>query len=134
MYLVNETVIIDPDDPGWGEVAWLVSPFLAAGASVAIGVLLMLVAALRLVDVALSRAAKATAVGCVVAPVLFILGLLAAADFLDSLDAEASWQLPWFILALPIVVGIVTVLGYVWMNTTDRYRPRAGEHEPPAAQ
>jgi hypothetical protein len=112
-YLVSSSLVIDPNDPGWAEVAWIVSPMLASGASLAIGILLMLVAAFRLIDVALSRAAKATGLGCIGAPVLYLISLLVLADFLDSLDADALWLLPLLIFALPIVMGIATVLGVV---------------------
>ena len=123
-YLANDSMGIDPNDSGWAELAWFVSPMLAAGASLAIGILLMLVAAFRLVDVALSRAAKATGVGCLLAPVLFLISLAVLADFLDSLDPGASWPLPWFVFAMPIAIGIATVIVYV-VRTTDRDRPRA---------
>ena len=89
-YLVNESAGIDPTDPGWAEVAWIISPILAAGASLAIGILLMLVAAFSLIDVALSRAAKATGVGCGRFPVLYLLSVFALLDFMDSLDAELA--------------------------------------------
>jgi hypothetical protein len=111
-YLVNESRQVDPNDPGWAEVAVIISPVLAAGASVAIGTLLMVVAAFRLIDVALSRAAKATGLGCIGAPIVYLFCLFALLDFMDSLDTDSPWLHSLLISAMPIVVGIAIVLGY----------------------
>jgi hypothetical protein len=115
-YLVNWSGEVDQSDPGWPEAAWLIGPPLAAGASVAIGILLMLVAALRLIDVALSRAAKATGIGCIGAPFVYLLCVLALLYLVDSFHVDSGWLPPMLIFALPLVVGIATVLGYVWLN------------------
>jgi hypothetical protein len=126
-YLGIEFEGIDPSDPGWAEVAWIVGPILAAGGSLVIGVVLMMVAALRLIDVALSRAAKATGLGCIGAPIVYLSCLLLLANSLDSLDANGAWQAlaPLLISALPIGVGIATVLGYVvgWPRWASRNIP-----------
>jgi len=111
-YLVRESLQIDPNDPGWADVAWVVSPILAAGASLAIGILLMLVAAFRLIDVALARAAKATGLGCIGAPIVYLACLFALAGVMDSADANLWWLPPLLLFAMPIVVGIAIVLGY----------------------
>jgi len=117
VFLVYDGFGIGPIEDAWAELAWFVSPIIAACAAVATGVLLMVVAAFRLVDVAFSRAAKATGLGCLLAPVLFVLSMFALISFLEPLDAEPSWLIPWLVFALPIAVGIVTVLGYVWHSS-----------------
>jgi len=109
---MNTENVVDPKDPSFGLATWFVSPFIAAGSGVAIGVLLIVVAAFGLVDVEMRRAANAAGFGCIVAPVLYFITMMVLADFLESLEADAAWQLPWFIYALPIVIGIATVLGY----------------------
>ena len=122
IYLVVEGLKLDPSDPGFAEVGMFLSPLLAAGASVVIGIVLMVVAAFRLIDVALSRAAKATGLGCVVSPIAYVVFLLALADPLGSLYSDISWLPAMLIGALPIVVGVAIVLGYavdwprVWRN------------------
>ncbi len=112
IYLVVEGLKLDPSDPGFAEVGMFLSPLLAAGASVVIGIVLMVVAAFRLIDVALSRAAKATGLGCVVSPIAYVVFLLALADPLGSLYSDISWLPAMLIGALPIVVGVAIVLGY----------------------
>ena len=112
VYLVAEALAVDPSDPGLAQVGMVLSPLLAAGASVAIGIVLMVVAAFRLIDVALSRAAKATGLGCVVSPIAYVFCLLTFATALGSLYSDISWLPALFIGALPIVVGVAIVLGY----------------------
>ena len=111
-YAGNNTEGFEPGDSTWPLIAFMASPFIAAGSGVAIGVLLIVVAALGLVDVDARRAANAAGFGCIVAPVLYFITMMVLADFLESLEADAAWQLPWFIFALPIAIGIATVLGY----------------------
>ena len=112
VFLMAQALTVDPSDPGFAEVAWVLSPLLAGGASVAMGIVLMVVAAFRLIDVALSRAAKATGLGCVVSPIAYVFCLLTFATALGSLYSDISWLPALFIGALPIVVGVAIVLGY----------------------
>ncbi len=107
----------DPNGEAWPYLAWSVSPLLAAGAGVTIGTLLMLVAGFKLIDLELSRAAKATGLGCIGAPVVYVISMFMLVGFLDSLTA--LWLLPLLIFALPIVVGIATVIGYVVRSTNE---------------
>jgi MFS family permease len=110
VYLVNDSSDIGPTDEAWGYVGWFISPFLAGGAALAIGVLSILVATLKLVDVRVARAAKATGVGCLLAPVVFVLSFLGLVALLAGLEVTASWLWPWFTLALPIAIGVTTVM------------------------
>jgi hypothetical protein len=67
LYLVSGSSGVAQTDETWWYVATFVSPFLSGSAASAIGILLMLVAAFRLVDVRVSRAARATGMGCLLA-------------------------------------------------------------------
>ncbi len=120
VYLVINSIDFlasDPNGEGWPYIAWSVSPLLAAAAGVAIGILLMLVARFKLIDLELSRAAKATGLGCAGAPVVYVISMFVLVGFLNSLNA--LWLLPLLLFALPIVVGIATVLGYVVRSTNE---------------
>lgn len=134
-YLVINSLGVDPNGEAWPYLAWLVSPLLAAGAGVAIGILLMLVARFRLIDLALPRAAKATGIGCISAPFVYIVSLFALGQLWEWLDLAVSpdpgalW--PLLIFALPIVTGIATVLGYVVSSTKGPTR-KTQEAAPPS--
>src|SRR5829696_1626692 len=122
VYLLRDSFGTEPTDEAWLYIAVFVGPLLAGGTGLAIGLLIVLVATLRLVDVPVSRAAKATGVGFLLAPVIFIVTLIGAASLFESLNITGSWTLPWLALALPIAVAIVTIAMYLVPTPT----PRAG--------
>jgi len=98
----------DPHDPGWADIAFFVSPFIAIAAAVVVGLVLVVVAAMRLVGVTAGRAWKALLVGFVGGPVIYLAVLIAGASALDTV--ESTRVLGLFTCVFPVLCGIGVTL------------------------
>jgi hypothetical protein len=103
-----ETHDVDPNDSGWAEFAFLLSPFWAIAAAVVIGVVLIVVAAMRLIGLRTTSAAIAMGIGVVAGPVIYLAVLIASASALDS--AQSSVLLAVITWVFPVVCGIGATL------------------------
>jgi hypothetical protein len=98
----------DPNDPGWGDIAFFVSPMLAALIGLLTGLMLALVAALRLVNVSLARARRALVVGMIGGPIIYLAVLIAVMAALDA--AQSVSALAFVSFVVPALCGVGTTL------------------------
>ena len=106
--LAADTSDVDPGDPGWGDIAFFVSPFLAIAAAIVIGLVLVFVAALRLVGLTAGRAGRAVVIGLVGGPLIYLAVLIASAAAVD--ETHSSQVLAFMTLVFPVICGIGVTL------------------------
>jgi hypothetical protein len=99
----------DPNDGGWADIAFFVSPFFAFIAGLALSAVVLVVRRLRLADVSASGVrASAVAGGCL-GPVVYFVILAVFASTFDSLLYAGRGYL--VIFTLPIFCGVIFALG-----------------------
>ena len=92
-WLAIDSMGDDPNDPGWVDVALFVSPILAAAAAFVMGLVLIIVAAAKLVRVTVGRTGLALVVGLVGAPILyFVIAIVIAFVIgIDTVPTSFEW-------------------------------------------
>ena len=98
----------DPNDPGWADIAFVVSPMLAALAGLMTGLMLAAMAALRLVNLSVARARRALKVGIVGGPIIYLAVLIAGTSALDA--AQSADALAFVSFVVPTLCGIGTTV------------------------
>jgi hypothetical protein len=99
----------DPEDGGWGEIAFVVSPIIAFVAALAMSAVLWVVGLLRLADISVHRARDAAVGGGCLGPIVFLVILAVGSSTFDSmLNAGRGYVV---IFTLPIVIGVILALG-----------------------
>jgi hypothetical protein len=76
VYLATGMAGSDPNDGGLADIAFVVSPILAAIVAVVTGLLLAIVAKLRLVGFSVARAIRGTIIGLIGGPVIYLVVLI----------------------------------------------------------
>lgn len=104
-YLSVVTASSPMSSAGDGLVFLAISPALAAGTALATGLLLAVLAALRLIGISVGRALSSMTLGFIAAPVLWFLG-----SFLVFADNPSIWVGAAYVTMIPIVLGVGTVL------------------------
>jgi len=110
MWLAGDTSEIDPNDPGWGDIAFFVSPVLAFAAAFVIGLVLMVVAWLGLIDLTARIAGRAMLVGLISGPIIYFVIMVITVVALDeSVPTSTTWA--FLTLVVPTICGTgVTVI------------------------
>jgi hypothetical protein len=108
----------DTSDPGWGEIGFVVSPFLAAISAFVVGLSLVIAAAIHGVRLRIRDATVVAVVGIIGGPIVYLL----LAITLGSVPAiaESSLFLPLLVFTLPSICGVGITLLAVRLR---RYRP-----------
>ena len=118
----------DPKDGGWADVGFVISPFIAIASAFAVGLVLVVVAGLRLVDLSVGGAVKASLIGVVGGPVLYVVALVVSASALDSLSSVRV--LAFFVFVWPAICGVgVTLVAALFL----RQRAQARSEGPDSA-
>jgi hypothetical protein len=132
---------VDPGDPGWGDIMVFVSPFFAIAAAFVVGLVLVVVSAKQLVGLTAGRAGRATMIGLIGGPLVYLAVLLVsasaigtAAGFAGAIGSAAgidsaftvdgalsSPVLAFMTFVLPVICGIVVTL----FAAHPRHPPRA---------
>jgi hypothetical protein len=104
----------DADDPGWADIAFFVSPIIAIGSAIVLGLTLVIVAALRLVDLRVGRLSKATVLGVVVGPIVYIAGMVAIAVVLgDAVPSSTAWAFMTVLFPALCGLGVTLIAAFV---------------------
>jgi len=99
----------DPDDGGWAEVAFFISPFFALIAALALSAVIWVVGLLRLADISVYRARDAAVGGGCLAPIAYFVILAVGASTFDSMLYAGRGYIAIF--TLPILMGVIFALG-----------------------
>jgi len=118
VYLVIITADADPNDPGAADVAFFISPFLAAAAAIVTGILLALVASLRLIPLTIGRVGRALVAGVILGPVIYLIFLIVIASALDAAQSGLISAIVSFIA--PTLCGIGVTLVTVLVQRPER--------------
>jgi len=108
LYLVQDTLDVDLDDPGWGDIAFFFSPLVAVAAALVTGVLLTVVAVFRGVALSWQVALTACGAGSIVAPLVYGAALLSLGDAADSAHSALVYGV--FVFLAPVLIGAGTVV------------------------
>lgn len=109
----------DPKDGGWADIAFVISPFLAIACAFVVGLVLVVVAAFRLIDLTVRQAGGAMLVGMIVAPVLYVLALIVSASALDAVQSVRVMAA--FVAIWPAICGIgVTLISALVLHRRGR--------------
>ena len=119
-----DTSGLDPNDGGWGEIAFVISPILAVLAGFAIALVMFVVRLFRLADISRSQAGAALIGGGCLGPIAyFVLVVLGASIFDASLRAGRGYL---FVFTLPIFTGVGFALGAALRERWPSLYPRPG--------
>ena len=106
-----DTLDVDPSDPGWGDVLVVISPFFALAAAFVVGLVVVLVAAFRLIGLTVRRAGRAMLLGLLGGPVAYFAVLMASAPLVGALGGAPQQRVLGFLTFLcPVICGIVVTL------------------------
>jgi hypothetical protein len=108
LYLVQDPLDTDPDDPGWGDIALFLSPLVAGVAGLVAGVLLSVVAVFRGVAPSWQVALTACVAGTLIAPFIYVVALPTLADAADS--AHSALVNGVVVFLGPVLIGAGTVV------------------------
>ena len=111
----------DPDDGGWAEVAFVISPVLAFITGLAMAAVLWLVGRLGLADISASRARDAAIGGGCLGPIAFFVTLVLGANAYESLLSAGRGYL--IIYTIPIAFGVLCALGAALVRRRPRPSP-----------
>jgi hypothetical protein len=105
---------LDPDDPGSADIAFVLSPVLAVIDAIVIGTLLVLLARARLIPITVGRARRALGAGVLLAPIAYLVVLIASASAIDdahsgALDATVSFLVP--AICATVIALAIALLG-----------------------
>jgi hypothetical protein len=105
----------DPSDPGLGQILGVISPLFAFAAAFVVGLVIVVVAAFRLIGLTVRRAGRAMLVGLVGGPFAYLAVLMASAPFVDAVDEALAQRVLGFLTFLcPVICGIgVTLIAAV---------------------
>jgi MFS family permease len=99
----------DPNDPGWADITFFVSPFFATVAGLAVSIVILVVGLIRLADTTGHRARNAAVGGGCVGPIAFFVTLVVGANQFDSLLYAGHGYV--VIYTIPIAFGVLFALG-----------------------
>jgi hypothetical protein len=103
----------DPDDPGAADVAFVLSPMLAIADAIVTGLLLVLMAARRLIPLTVARAVRALAAGVILGPLIYLTVLIVSASRLDAAHSGLTNAIFSYLVPTICAVGVTLITALV---------------------